>query len=1231
MPIIAEGNVFNVCGFDLPALDRWSTSVEIEVDLLHPKIPAQFREDLFKIAYAQYADPKTMKVDFRKLYDQLTDKKEFSELSPRITDYLLNEIRELVSIDDAIKKGYVMVKAKGPSGQFELHGGNKNHRHNAFIKRMMLKLGKSAVTVQDCIANGITVTEINDNIIPGYVENPSRNKQGHITGGVLVIYDGFPTFDWSKLGSRELIVNNHASKVILHKRLDTRMELHNKLVRNDPTLTAKERTDYKDRIGLGLKHFEGWIGKEIPRHRHDRTAGDGFIRKISWRGSKKTVPDDVETGVENIPTMLLKRRGKKKTHSLSKLFTNSRQKYRDYLRAQGIENTLESEYLIPEEFMTLKGGKEKEMGIVFRPNRRVSGLRQIEITHNEKIKASTSKKTDPTIPPPVIDYYFDSEERVLYVANIIDSNRDLVVLTLPATDKKNAEDRIVERLEELETYGFCDLSNVDAVDLAKNYTKKAGKSRFIPVKDHVIKDNGSITNIARAIPAHAIDIFDIDLRKDQRLINETLERIEDLERLRSGADAPTITKIDGLINDEKQKLDAITADQFSGKDADALRRKGNLSGGGEWLKPPEWSLYLMDGDGKYKSDLRPPLDPAYEFDFRFEEILIGLYNPLFKVSIEELTDERTGEFYWQYKTHEDEFDDITSYIVIIRNEIIDTETISRIQSLLKHQVFGKTGETFFASFIENSLDPYYEKVMNRLPELSYHVYTKLLNAGIDKEPVDVLHQKMEAIESDEDPVTKQYTKGNYSDLRSKLPRLIEKFKGYIRTSYPHAVLAVQDQPGFYYTSPIPAGILVEDEPKDIKAIRIEAEKRLKFLEFAYYLLRRDFLMPEEKREWVFDRGITKTRDRVPTIPDMSKRERESFAKDLVKFINHLSDKSYVSKEMDVDTHYKTMANEMEMIAHKRTSILKNNPDRWGWNDMHMQGGDMMVYLSDIYRVMAHSKKLDEDTNAKGEKFLDILSNAEDKTDASTPVDMMLWVELDDEETAEEILQMLKYYYDIDDIELNDLDFRKGVLTATIEEEIAENRHSLVIKKDIDKIIEETIDYFIDPDEYENHFTEAAEGEYQITEDSPLYKDPASGEKGLLNLNFTEDVDEARVINVLLRLNRKRVDVVEVIREAGEEDLDSLMADELLPRIKDALAGAKFKGRSISNILIEEKAELEATATIKVVIDEIPGLDPKELDALRAEVKDLLGKDAMLNDYTIKVVFSQEIEYVAELD
>jgi hypothetical protein len=157
---------------------------------------------------------------------------------------------------------------------------------------------------------------------------------------------------------------------------------------------------------LGKGYYGTYIGKQI--------IPDGKLRTIAWAGTIQLLSNDDEVEQSKVP-YLLKKKKSKRNYKLPNLFSNARNKIRDFSRELKMTKMLDSQYYLEEETVHLSTIKHPDgldvdgvlkfeipMGVAFRPNRRVYGMTDTQRRHNELVRGSGGKQGTE-------DFFFDAE------------------------------------------------------------------------------------------------------------------------------------------------------------------------------------------------------------------------------------------------------------------------------------------------------------------------------------------------------------------------------------------------------------------------------------------------------------------------------------------------------------------------------------------------------------------------------------------------------------------------------------------------------------------------------------------------------------------------------------------------------------------------------------------------------------------------------------------------------
>jgi len=1095
-------DILNIVGFDMPSVDTWRERLVFEIDLLHPRMNPDIRAALFKAVSMEFKKPNSTQVDYQSFFEMLTHKKLFRKLvdSKKLTYDALQKIKLMITLKAAFDQGILKIWCRDVP-----YGGIANNNHNKFIEYITQEYGASEI--QKALAEATKENRqqelanyIEKNVIEQYVDNPVLDASNRLIGGQLIPVKITP--DLSLVGTDEAPVTAHAVYIEYHSELDPLMILHNKLVRREP-LTSKEENEYGSLKGIGIA--EAWRNKIFPHDTKNKNLGDGFIRKIFWRTSKKLVTDEDLVPVLTLPSSLISTGGSNAVHGLGKLYINAREKYRQLLGEAGITKVLNSEYFVQEVVAIKNDAKKTRISVrnAFKPNLRIIGLLEQEEEHNKNVDTATRNKQ--TIPPLVL-FAFDT------------------IRASQMTDRYPSMARLVH-----------------ARVLIPGYDAYPGT--YIP------KLNKLGQWVAIKIEDHGIDIFDLDLKNQQRDHD-------------ANYDSQPVFKIgDFSIQDQNDLVNKKIYDMKASK----------------WLEEIDFDLYLRDLNGSLNSTLRPSMDERFSWVWTFEEIMSGFYKPLFKLTKEYFTDPRTGQFFWKYENHASHFKDFDDTIAVARAVPADEETLLRVHKMLENATLLETGDSIFDEFFDKQIEMHVSRIKERMPDLAIEILTTKLNVDAKSEEIVNLIAQIDKVE-------RNFSQSNFMDLADSIYKRVEQYRAIISNSYNYAQVSIKPSAGWFYTEKQPwRG---QPEPQEMEKSRYKVEFNLKFLEFCYAELQNDFNLPEIQRKWLTDKKkVSKTRKPKPKIAGMTETERKSFENQIAKVL--LKWGSITNEEM---------AESIRKIAANRRSQIQT-ANGWGDIDMLRGEGNPIVFLTDLFTVMSSAEKdgnplFNPQTRDFATMMVDKLGLAVDDKASSDYFDLLAAYIMPSEDIANYCSFYLKFYYDIYDPQLNP----SGVIAIILDKPSGGGKPRISLFKKIDTLINETLMSFIDDPNSLQVYLNVDLATTPLN-DMILAKRFSAGDY------FTPGYPAIKVDQAMLKAKIK--EMVDLSQQQKQEIKEKgIEKDTLANAIKEELAGVKYKNQLVINMVLFENLSIQQN-TLVVLLKDMPTLKSAELETLKTLVRDKL--------------------------
>lgn len=1169
------GKLMNYCGFDIPSPDTWRIEVSIEVDLLHPDIEPRIRQRIQDHVQHAFKKPGSTEADMPLFLSLLGSSEGFSKMVSdynRVARSILDIRAELVSTaETSLAFTHTRITSRG-----EVFGGESNLLHQKFKVEEGSDIKAYIANAKDKQKAIETVHRL---VIPQYVDNAVEDSNGYIVEGTIQDVQ-LARINWAMLNTDNFSMNNHPHAIELHHHLDEAMIIHNKLVNRESFTDAEKKTWGTERLrkmdGAGL--FPTWTGIEFPHDPRDKTIGDGFIRKLKWRGSLALFTEEdrvplfeeiVGAGGKTIrrwlvSPLLFKNKEDNETVPVGKLFFNARAKSRQILKAQGIEHVLDSQYILPENIvkelrqrrmlagkpvlspLILIDGVEKDgsphqsidpvskepmipQNIAHRPNMRVIGLLEDEWDHNLSIDDAI-KQGKPT-PPALVETYFDVEEASKY-----------------PTPEAAIRHAVIPAYSD-------------------PWTKKAIK-----------------------IPHHPLDIFYLELAREQKRHNDLITQIVDLQYQSTvTTDIAESQRLSKDIADFKSQI-SFKLDDFGDQDKADLLKKGIVSHRGEWEKIVEWEEYLRDFDGKFKSNIRALSDERFKDVMTFEETLLGFNKPCFIILRNYCTDPRTEAFYWKYSNHANKFRRLQDCILIGQNLPANPETISSIHRHLINRVYETGKENYFKDFFEKHIETYSSKIEERLPDLAIKIATD--NFKIPKEDPYI-----KTLEAKKAAVSERYAAKNYEDLKDASRLLLKEYTGFIKTKYPFARMSNTPSPGFYYTESVNLGN--QQENRDLQEDRANVEFYIKFLDFARLYLAPDFpeggaVIDESKRQWVKPiaqpvKEQTKRRvihSKSPTV------DSQSFDEEIAVQLRRL-----LLPKPDTPDMKKVILE----AANKRHATVQSK-NRWGQPDLLRSEGDPMNFLIDIMTIIKN------DVASFGSKWVEyaerMIAYAQAAIDVAIPhepEDLLHSYEFPSVVVANDILWYLQLYYNI--VDKKNVDPTHGVILYYTIDELAKGKAYLNIHVDIKASLTQRIDDY-----------------FKNVEDAEQFlKSPLSDalKRITLDLKWSSKITENDVRSAISDLLQ---DAAAFSKLAASKDGRIVIADMIIGILK----GVKFKRASIQSMLakIKDGIKLDKTGVLVIPLVKPKSLTDQDIDALSTLITKQLKDSPDLNVAKFRIEFNE---------
>lgn len=813
-----KDTVFNIVGFDLPALDNWRLRIKIELDLF--KLQPEVRQSIIARIEALYTDLESFKDSLSRA--RVDDSAAVDPNLPAV----LAAFKDALSMADGTD--LLVIEANG-----QRWGGERNVTHNKIGARAGWRLN--------------LVPEANlKNLVLEYVDGNEIQK-------VPV-----PLFS---VADPNLQLKMPA--LIYHDKITEFQSLHNTLVSGVKKLNELS-PDIIERYSLAPSHVGRGVIKAYERARIPDP--DGFPAKIIWRGSLALL-----TNVETVPTaslnpVLLKAKVKDDEISVKTLFTDARTKRAElFNRAGVISKLLDSEYYVPEQMVHLtrphRGRKIIEKGIVKRPNMRVEGLLEVEVEHNKSAAIGGL---------PVVEYYFDSNTATTHEA-------------------------------------------------------------FKEIKDPSFPDGSVSYRVATPIPAHGIDVFDVELALQQQELNKKSE----------------------------QKV-------------------------------------------SYEDDLRPMLAPVYQPDWRFEEIIDGLYMPAVELARKAFLDPKTGEPLWKYSVggHCDRLSvsNVQRRVVVIRARPADEFAFKRVFSLLT-DAFMRNNESLFLRLAEDkALDSAINSLALRVPELAEEIIDTL------KLDLPELKELLASITTE-----KSFTNRNLGAIENAFNSYYRSYRELIEV-YPYAHFAPKASDGFFYTQNSDGGDLDQigllDEDPQLMNDRKDLEHKLRLLEVAVAKLNLD---KQQARPRYLKRKPTQSpqpiiKEKKPTAQQESRMKRAS------------EDLKEIAATW-VKSGYAAITSRLK--DHARRSKMRE----WGHSDLANSDGNPIIFLKDWFSAVA-------EVSPSWEKFGGHVQQLLPSMPEDSPENEVVSFIVQSKQIGETIANALSAYYNDDvSIEQKKIDEKKIMISV----------------------------------------------------------------------------------------------------------------------------------------------------------------------------------------------------------
>lgn len=852
------------------------------------------------------------------------------------------------------------------------------------------KLAKRFGTVEKLLKSK---PEAMDKLIIGYVDDPVHSIEDKLVSGKIIPVT-IPEIDISEI-SDDFSIKGTTDYEILYEDDDVR--LHNQLIEAKTDSKIKIDKKLESKIGIGI--FPNYSGKKI--------EPDGFLRKIMWRASLAVLSSDDVILKDDIPPVLLKR--DTDNRPLKDVYSSARTEYRIlFSNISGITKVLDSEYYIPEVYVLVDKVKHPKgietpdgfsdrviLGKAFRPNKMIFGITEDEKRHNDMVKSSKGDIGS-------IYLYYDAEKKKI-LRNIVTASE--IKFTVNRIDPKAIfktiyrEDTVIRiYVEKLPSKTIKEKELSVEGKILKALKKLEGyfTYEFVKYSAKAVKEEKGkfFRQMWKTIPVHGIDIYDVKLSEEE----------------------------------SKHNLDVMgggkgTMEKYSGKIIDLA------------------------------ADHREALSKRHWIDWRFEEVLYGIYKPLLKATLKFMTDERTGKFFWKFNEYWNTVsEDLSEKIKTVDIRPASNLAVKNVHKMLESSFFLPSGATRFEDFLIKEIEPHYDKIFERIPELALDVVKNLGGSALLKARAEKFIK-----EKDRDI----YTKANYESLDKKIKDLINSYLHDIAV-YPFAEVSVErksEKADFYYTTPFTKDYLLSfglgEENDQLRNDRKNIEFFLRFLEIALEKLQSDIVKVEAERKYIM------------TAKSVKKEEAEGESEEKRTRISRVMKKSLTEKQK---TRLKETLDEIfsepppyTKALHDLVKRMTRLNYRWGYENLeHYESGrgDIVFYLADM---LEHLNGMVKKPKLKkfAEPLIEYFPMMRNLRSTSDPVDLLYVFEVKDVKMGEDFKELIEFYYDPEIIKAKvDKDY-KGITAILVYKDI-----EFLIKERMSKFFlekEETMKDFLDKD------------------------------------------------------------------------------------------------------------------------------------------------------------------------
>jgi len=416
------------------------------------------------------------------------------------------------------------------------------------------------------------------------------------------------------------------------------------------------------------------------------------------------------------------------------------------------------------------------------------------------------------------------------------------------------------------------------------------------------------------------------------------------------------------------------------------------------IKDKLWNLTQMPNDIPKTDNIqfdRPLLDDRYSSDWRFEEMILGIYFPLIDCIRDYFTDPRTGEFFWKYKHHDQKLDKekLEKSIAILQTKPANKFSAHKIHDLMTNAFMRGTSSDFKLMELDDVMQ-HVENIMNRAPKLAVDVLTN----NIKNEKMLNEVKKMEQ--------TKTFSQQNYAGLSNNIPKLVAQYKNMIDV-YPYAEITNMPEidDGWYYTRQQPKAILeslgLQVEELELESDRKSLEFYLRFLEYALQLLIDDASKPSSDRKYfvkIKKEEEEEEEEEEPSKPKKKKapqKPKESTEKELEEIVV----KVHPPKMEDIGDSLRTFGR-----SHGYTS-------RWGQTDLLNGKGDPLLLFLDLAEALAKAKEFKDNANSQAFPGWIKTHVHDEAPDYEHPEDILHVYAFETKSQAKYMKRLLDLYYD----------------------------------------------------------------------------------------------------------------------------------------------------------------------------------------------------------------------------